>query len=50
LLSYVVFAGPVHRTKKKTKTELNWTGKDWTRGLFMDWSFALKNIVGPMKN
>ncbi|KAF8225439.1 hypothetical protein L208DRAFT_1306240 [Tricholoma matsutake] len=48
--SCIVFAGPVHRTKKKTKTGLNWTRKDQTRGLFMDWSFILKNIVGPMKN
>ncbi|KAF8237068.1 hypothetical protein L208DRAFT_1249575 [Tricholoma matsutake] len=36
---WVVFTGPVHRTKKKIETGLNWTRKDWTRGLFMDWSF-----------
>jgi hypothetical protein len=41
----VVLEGPVHRTKKKTETGLNGTGKDWTRGLFMDRSFAVQLAV-----
>jgi hypothetical protein len=41
----LVLEGPVHRTEKKTETGLNWTGKDRTRGLFMDWSFAVQLAV-----
>jgi hypothetical protein len=41
----LVFEGPVYRTEKKTETGLNWTGKDWTRGLFIDWSFVVQLAV-----
>jgi hypothetical protein len=41
----IVFAGPVHRTEKKTETGPNWTGKDRARGLFMDRSFAVQLLV-----
>ena len=41
----LMFEGPVHRTKKKTETGLNWTAKNWSRGLFMDWSFAVQLAV-----
>jgi len=44
-----VFKGPVHRTEKKTKIGLNWTGKDWTSSLFMDWSFAVQLEVFPFE-
>ncbi|KAF8237337.1 hypothetical protein L208DRAFT_1248313, partial [Tricholoma matsutake] len=45
----LVFSGPVHRTNKRTKTGLNWTGKDWTRGLYMDQSFAVQLLVFHFK-
>jgi hypothetical protein len=41
----LVFTGPVHRTEKKSETGPNWTGKDRTRGLFMDRSFAVQLLV-----
>jgi hypothetical protein len=28
-----VFPGPVSKTEKRTKTGLDWTGKDWTTSL-----------------
>ncbi|KAF8233160.1 hypothetical protein L208DRAFT_1268428 [Tricholoma matsutake] len=43
--SQIVFTGPVHSTKKKTETRLNWTGKDWTKGLFMDWYFPVHALI-----
>ncbi|KAF8229551.1 hypothetical protein L208DRAFT_1480192 [Tricholoma matsutake] len=43
--SSLVLKGPVYRTEKKTEIGLNWTGKDWTSGLFMDQSFAVQLAV-----
>ncbi|KIJ90398.1 hypothetical protein K443DRAFT_549321 [Laccaria amethystina LaAM-08-1] len=45
MVPLIVFKGPVHRTEKKTETGLNRTDYDWTSGLFMDRSFAVRLLV-----
>ena len=46
---YLVFKGPVHRTKKKTEIGLNQTDWDRTSGLFLDQSFAAWLLVFHFK-